>query len=412
MKISAILIRGGAPLINLLVDFINLFIRRDKKVVLCGAWMGSKFADNSRYLFQYLYDQRNKYNLKKVVWVTRSEKTYSVMCELGYEVYMMYSLKSFYYHLKAGVYIICNIGFYVVGHNGDTMGHLAGHAVKINTWHGIPLKAGKSTGENMKNTGIKGYIKYYLRTSRLFCALFTPGHWDKAYFLSTGKECTRRCAIFQGISRNRFIESGYPRDCRCIKLLQNEERVLSLIKNNKVILYVPTFREKSDVPHPLSNNEFAKYIIESGYFWIEKPHSANKYDAQNRIKTNALLYLPSDFDINVILPEISMLITDYSSICFDAIAFDKPVLYYAPDYEYYLMQERGFLCDYIRFVDKNLSVNIEELKVHIERFFNDNNYYNYTLNQIRKVKKNMFDDLLFSLEDIASKINEQIQVFN
>lgn len=412
MKLQSVLIRGFAPLINLLVDFVNLFIKRDEKVVLCGAWMGLKFADNSRFLFQYLYDQKDRYNLKKVIWVTRNEKTHSIMNGLGYEVYMMHSLKSIYYHFKAGLYIICNIEFNVAGHNGDTMGHLAGHSVKINTWHGIPLKAGKSTGENMRNAGIKGYIKYCLRTSRLFCTLFTPGHWDKAYYLSTGKECTKRCAIFQGIPVDRFIESGYPRNCKSIKLLPDEEIVLSYIKNNKVILYVPTFREKSEVVHPLSDDKFVKYIIESGYLWIEKPHTADKCNAQKIINTNAFLYLPSDFDINVILPEISLLITDYSSICFDAIAFDKPVLYYAPDYERYLMQERGFLCDYIGFVAKNLSVTIEEIKLHIDYFFNNNNYNAYTLSQIKKLKKDMFDNLLFTHEDIVSRINEQTQVFN
>ena len=39
MKLNYLLIRAFAPLINLLVFIANLFIRRDKKVLLFGSWM-------------------------------------------------------------------------------------------------------------------------------------------------------------------------------------------------------------------------------------------------------------------------------------------------------------------------------------------------------------------------------------
>jgi len=40
--------------VNLAVCVYGLFFKRDNKIILVGAWMGEKFADNSRFLFQYL----------------------------------------------------------------------------------------------------------------------------------------------------------------------------------------------------------------------------------------------------------------------------------------------------------------------------------------------------------------------
>ena len=67
MKLNYLLIRAFAPLINLLVFIANLFIRRDKKVLLFGSWMGNRFADNSRFLFQHLAAHRDAYGLKHIV---------------------------------------------------------------------------------------------------------------------------------------------------------------------------------------------------------------------------------------------------------------------------------------------------------------------------------------------------------
>lgn len=409
---TAVLLRGLAPLINILTDAINIFIRRDKRILLCGAWMGERFADNSRFLFQYLFQNQEQYGIQKIVWVTRNINVYELLTKLGYEVYMMHSLKSIYYHLKAGTYIVCNLGFGVKGYYGDTMGHLAGHAIKINTWHGIPIKAGKSTSDNIKMNGLKSKIIYTLRTSQLFCSIFTPGHWDKAFYLSTGHKCTQRCSAFLNVDKKYFIEIGYPRDCITQEhLTEKESKILSYISTfEKTLLYVPTFREHGTVSHPLENLTFNQFIEDSGYLWIEKSHPAMDEYTNKEKNARHILYLESDFDINVILSKITLLITDYSSVCFDAIAYNKPVLYYASDYKYYLCKERGFLCDYKSFAGKNLSTTIEELKEQIIKYFEDNDYKKYTLQQTMALKKEMFDYLDCSEKNIVEKMCEQLNI--
>ena len=52
--------------------------------------------------------------------------------------------------------------------------------------------------------------------------------------------------------------------------------------------------------------------------------------------------MDSNSDIYPILKYSDGLITDYSSIYFDYLLLDKPILYYIPDIEEYESQDRGF----------------------------------------------------------------------
>ena len=92
---------------NLYTIFKNFGIRRDKNVVLIGAWMGLKFADNSRFLFQYLSENVNSLNLKKVIWITRNPEVKKTLDNMGYESFIVGSEESNYWHLKAGIHIVC-----------------------------------------------------------------------------------------------------------------------------------------------------------------------------------------------------------------------------------------------------------------------------------------------------------------
>lgn len=408
MKYGYIFVRAFAPLINFATDIVNIFIWRDKRVVLFGAWMGDKYADNTRFLFQYLQDNKERYDIKKMVWVTRNQEVIRLLNEKGYKAYEMHSINSIYYHFKAGIHVVCNINFPVKGYAGDIMGQFSGHAIKINTWHGIPLKAGKTTGENAKKRGVSGKIKYALRKSTLVTSLFTPGHWDKAYYLSTGVECTRRCSAFCGIKESQFIEAGYPRDCGIVSLLEDERLIISQFDfYKKIFLYVPTFRETSQVPHPLSEKTLRDFLIENHVLWVEKPHAAMGDSLMPVDKDDNVLYLNSRFDINVLLDKVDLIITDYSSVCYDAMAYDKPVLFYSPDVDYYARMERGFLCNYLEAVSGFMTTTIDGLIEQLGLFLNDDAFKQNMTRKIPLVKSKLLDKQSKTCGEILSIISER-----
>lgn len=48
-------------LVNLTLLFLSLFIKRDDKKIMFGAWKGEKVADNPRYLMEYIQKNHPEY---------------------------------------------------------------------------------------------------------------------------------------------------------------------------------------------------------------------------------------------------------------------------------------------------------------------------------------------------------------
>lgn len=146
----------------------------------------------------------------------------------------------------------------------------------------------------------------------------------------------------------------------------------------KVLLYAPTYRgyfgdanfeyEKiSSLLKILSLTPF-KVLFKGHhetlkYIEIEKDRVC---DANDR-----------DIDTNELLGIVDILITDYSSIAFDYMILDKPIIYYCYDYEEY-KKERGIYFDledlglsYVKTVDEILSL------LNDESFLNAKNRYSH-----------------------------------
>lgn len=109
-------------------------------------------------------------------------------------------------------------------------------------------------------------------------------------------------------------------------------------RDKKIILWAPTFRGNSSSPFLVGTEDILKLQKNLGeeYLVLIKAHP--------HIKCNSDISncsLPSE----QLLPVIDLLITDYSSILFDYIIYEKPFVLFVPDYKVY-EQKRGFYVDY------------------------------------------------------------------
>lgn len=106
----------------------------------------------------------------------------------------------------------------------------------------------------------------------------------------------------------------------------------------KVVLWAPTFRGNAADPYQVGTDAILQLEKELGdeYFVIRKvhPHIEAKYHLSNCNITSEQL-----------LPVTDLMITDYSSILFDYLFFEKPYVLFAPDMEEYL-DKRGFYVEY------------------------------------------------------------------
>ena len=115
----------------------------------------------------------------------------------------------------------------------------------------------------------------------------------------------------------------------------------------KIILYAPTYRglePHREAPDVLDVAKFAEALSDD-YILIVKYHQTlNEWPQLPEEYKGTFAYdmsRKSGMDINELMSVSDILITDYSSLLFDFALFDRPILFFAFDYEDYA-DERGF----------------------------------------------------------------------
>ncbi|MCL1952924.1 MAG: CDP-glycerol glycerophosphotransferase family protein [Oscillospiraceae bacterium] len=114
-------------------------------------------------------------------------------------------------------------------------------------------------------------------------------------------------------------------------------------RGKKLILYAPTFRDDPDENRLLlSHFDFAAFRArfggEASLLVRLHPKMHGLYD----LRGTGAIDLTGLPDPSNLLRVTDLLVTDYSSLCFDAVALDIPVVLYAFDEASYMAHDRGF----------------------------------------------------------------------
>lgn len=340
--------------INIYVIVSSLVNRRDHNRVVIGSWDGGRYADNTRYLYEYLRD----YTKYSVTWVTKDYEIYDRLKRQGDNVVMMGTREAYKAHIKSYYHIVCT-------DYADISGEYSWGAYKINLWHGCPMKlVSKLANYTAYNK------KSFIREMKIFktirnTSVFYPGGWNKCFFLSPGIQGDKLLLEDMQIAENRIIRANYPRNIVEHRLPEENEIIEMIQRHKKSVLFLPTFRANmNDIEmDPVTDKSFRDYLSKNDILWIDKKHfstvdSSNIEDSQN----DNIIHLKSTFDVNSIFENIDMLITDYSSVYFDALYFGKRIILYMPDYEYYKEKDRGFLTDPMELKACLKAFDIKELK--------------------------------------------------
>lgn len=359
-------------LYNIYSFFVGLTLGRTRKNVVLGSWGGMTFSDNSRFLYQYLCDNKKELGLSNVIWATRSKKVFDKLNDNGYTTCLIGTKESKKWHLKSGVHVICNMSSNVLSYEPDIDTRYSCGARKIQLWHGAGIKAcGYLTNEGKKISNWKKKLN-----NSFIYAFFSCGFWKRCFFIAISEE-NKRIAIYDyGYNPKKVIIGIYPRLCYSPKLFDNEieiiEKIIGERKEKKIILFLPTFRNDTSSYIPPENIPgFESWLNVNRFYWIKKSHSVDSNSLlANELRSNTnVLTLPSDFDISIIYDYVDMLITDYSSASTDAIFKNLITLEYCPDFDYYKNQDRGFVDDFSKYhvfgLVKNPALLFEEIEKRI-----------------------------------------------
>ncbi|MCR5151383.1 MAG: CDP-glycerol glycerophosphotransferase family protein [Clostridiales bacterium] len=184
---------------------------------------------------------------------------------------------------------------------------------------------------------------------------FTPEserafHSKYTFAVVTSEECRGIYAGAFGIDTNKCLPLGLPRTDRLVNDKENIKKEFidrhPALKNKKIYLYAPTFREKDGekrVFDPGIDFDALSEELNEDEIFIVCRHPVMEYNILKK-KYNNIIDLTGESVLRV-LSISAALVTDYSSIVFDSSLMGVPCVFYCPDIEIY---ERGF---YLKFPD-------------------------------------------------------------
>jgi CDP-glycerol glycerophosphotransferase len=213
----------------------------------------------------------------------------------------------------------------------------------VQGWHGTPLKRiGRAFAKHPHERDLR--------------ILERPD-----FFVSPGAEYTRRFMECYDVGPERFWETGNPRNDVLVlsSKADRDERVEQLLRLpgmptfSRVVLYAPTWREWLAEPTFLDvpDRDLAAldaYLQSVDAVLVLRAHHREARLAMaltsqfTKILVSDALDLP--WDVNDWLIASDVLVTDYSSIFFDYLVMDRPVIHLAPDIDEY-SKHRGFMVD-------------------------------------------------------------------
>jgi CDP-glycerol glycerophosphotransferase (TagB/SpsB family)/glycosyltransferase involved in cell wall biosynthesis len=300
----------------------------EPRTVLYESFAGNGALCNPEAIFRELLRTPDMADLRHI-WVLDDPKQHrDIRREFAKEPrvhFVRYRSASYFRALATSGYLINNATF------PPEFGKRSGQTY-LNTWHGTPLKV---MGYDMPNGALEA-----ANTLRNFVSA--------DFLLSQSEFMTRRmyeeAYRLRGAFRGLILEEGYPRVDRQV-LDQNEflegraalESAGIELGGRNIVLFAPTWKGDSFS----SPDDDAIQLIESArelqsllgpekYVVLLKTHQAVHGFAANRPEFRSLL-VPNDIPTNVVLGLTSALVTDYSSIFFDYLQTERPIVFFTPD---------------------------------------------------------------------------------
>ncbi|MFP7170863.1 CDP-glycerol glycerophosphotransferase family protein [Terribacillus sp. 7520-G] len=269
----------------------------------------------------------------------------------------------------------------------------------IDTWHGFPLKAMGFADKNEQNKHVLadrwGSINYVCSYSDFFsdlmirCFKLNPEHIQL-----TG--APRNDLLLQRPDTH-FLKEEFDIDP----------------SESRMIFFMPTYRQvahndRADTNlnrdnlfgmESFDNDQFHDFLERENLELIVKLHPAEEKLFLNHFERQTRVHLLTDemltrygMDLYEIMPLADMLITDYSSIYFDYLLLDKPIIYTPVDLHSY-QQNRGFILDsYTNWTPGPKVTTQEGLQDALATFIENPNWFSAERKQIRDQVHHFQDD--------------------
>ncbi|WP_080843997.1 CDP-glycerol glycerophosphotransferase family protein [Cytobacillus gottheilii] len=237
--------------------------------------------------------------------------------------------------------------------------------INIQLWHGVPLK------------GLSYMSKY--ENQNVEANHFAWSKFD--HIISYSQTYSTLLNACYGVEGKKYEVLGMPRNDLLFDFFESRRNLEGILdqslEGKKVIFFLPTFRktiygekngriDRDQDFFDIENlHEINSFLRINNIILVAKPHPQerkNLSELSNIYILNEETLNNRNIDLYEILGAADTLITDYSSVFFDYLLLDKPIIFYTPDYEEYI-SDRGLLLEPFDFWSPGKKCNnIKELK--------------------------------------------------
>ena len=320
---------GLVFLVKLIVfTALEAVVPKRQELVLFAADGGLSYTGNSRFVFEHAL-QRGQFD---AYWITRSPSVAeSVEGRFPGHVVLAPSIRSLLLLLRAKAV--------VVSHGGNDVAPYYLSLLRkevISVWHGTPIK----------RIGHLAPAATKLACWR-FCSKIICSSELEKYVLAT---CFR-------IPVDSVWVTGLPRNDRLFECEEATDAQPEFLRK-RTILYAPTFRDNDEqtalLPFDdLHVGELIHFLQDHDAYLLLRRHGndvTNTASADKQLCHERIVFANRDRfpDVQLLLPYVDVLITDYSGIYFDFLLLDRPIIFVPYDLDDYEAR-RGFLFDYHHF---------------------------------------------------------------
>lgn len=286
---------------------------------------------------------------ERAVWLTGTDAEAALARERGIPSVPKSSWRGFRLTARAAVIVVTH-GF------GDVNRYTAIGGVVVQLWHGIPLKR---IGLDAEVTTASPLPFARRTTARMLRALYRQtqsrirvlpaaselvrGRLESAFGLDTVR------VPVTGEPRTDVLCAGSDRDRRGSARAALDAVVGPFASDTRLVLYAPTWRDGGAdpaLPGAADAEALRELLDETDTVLLIRSHhlGAGDYAA---LRGPRVRMLGSDVvaDITPLLPGLDVLVTDYSSLAFDAGLAELPTVFFAPDLAAYTAS-RGFYGTY------------------------------------------------------------------
>lgn len=352
------------------IKILYLFPIKKNKIIFCN-FVGRGYGGNPKYIAEHL---RENYSGLNMYWLCRNKNE---KFPDNVKPIKIYRIKHFY-HVMTAKFIINNTRcpMKVPKRKGQ---------IYLQTWH-ASFGAKKVEQEAEANL-TEQYIKEAKEEGKICDAI-----------LSSCKQMTnqiKRCFWLNG--KAEILEYGIPRNDYLIKNSNNNELILNIKENLGIkkdvflVLYAPTFRDDNSIKGYKLDfdglyNAFKKTFNKEIKILLRCHPNVTRL-AKIFPNEKYILNVSEYADMQHLLIISDFIITDYSSVGFDGMIMNKPVLAIALDLKEY-EKTRGLVDEFYSFPYPLAHTNEEAISAILKFDIND---YTKKINNYKE-KYPLFDD--------------------